>query len=240
MWDYGYGIMDMGLLREYKLSPIAIHTVNSITQFDHTIRAHNSITQFGQLFFSIIYYMEPYNKLSESLGKIQSDLTKDLLSAGYLTGIIIMIIGLIFLVSELVTVIKIMRIGQWPTIKDGGTILDSYLETTQYSTNYSILVVSENYSSTLYRTRAAFSYKLNGNSYVSNNISFYEPWQSNPVIAKLENDKFKPGTTVDIKVNPRNNSEAYVTNYAYDKYSRIAIFLAITLIGLYIVIKVKK
>ena len=184
--------------------------------------------------------MEPYDKLSTSLGKLQSDVKTDLLSAGYFTGFIIGVIGLILLLIELNMINKIRQINTWPIIKNGGTIRDSYMENSSSNTNYSILVVSESYYSLIYRTRASFIYQINGKKNISNKISYYEPWESNPMIAKIENDTLKKGSTVNIRVNPKNVSEAYIYNKPYNRYVRLAIASILTLIGIYALVKLWK
>ena len=178
--------------------------------------------------------MDQYNKISEGLSKIQSDVTKDLISVGYIVGIIIGVIGFVFLVTDIITLAKIRQIKNWAIIKNGATIIDSYMENTSSSTTYSILVISETHSNLLYRTRASFAYKIDNKSYLSNKVSYYEPWESNPAIAKVETDKLKKGNKVDVRVNPKNPSEAYIYNKTYNKYMRIMFCILLILIGIYL------
>lgn len=181
--------------------------------------------------------MDPYDKISSSINKIQSDVKTDLLSAGYVVGIIIGIVGFIMLISQLLTIYKIRQIKKWPIKKKAGTIIDSYMENSSSNTTYSILIVSQGYYKLIYRTRASFTYNINGKTYISNSISYYEPWESNPIIAKTENLKLKQGQFVDIKVNPKNPSEAYIYNKPYDNYAKILFSAILVLIGLYIIFK---
>jgi hypothetical protein len=182
--------------------------------------------------------MDPYAKLTSSLSKIQSDFTTDLLSAGYVLGIIIGIIGLALLISGLATIIKIYRINKWPVTKNAATVRDSFMETSSSNVSYSILIVSQSHSNTMYRTRGSFTYQVNNQTYISNKISYYEPWQSNPIIPKIENGLLKKGELIDLRINPKNPTEAYIFNNPYDKPTRIFISILLILLGSYVIIKI--
>ncbi|XWV25620.1 putative ORFan [Tupanvirus deep ocean] len=181
--------------------------------------------------------MDQYTKLSAGVSKLQSDLLKDILSFGFMVGVIIGIIGFALLLIELGTLYKIYTIDKWPVIKNGAIIRDSYMENTSGSTTYSIFVVSEAYYNLYYRTRASFVYKINGKTYVGNKISFNEPWEANPMIAKIESDVLVKGAKVDIRVNPYDPSEAYIYNKSYRNYGLLFVGLVLSFIGIYVIIK---
>ena len=182
--------------------------------------------------------MDQYQDISGKITKLQSDLTKDLLAFGYVVGIILAIIGLTMLMIEISTIRKINQIKRWPILRRAGTIRDSYMETITGATTYSIVIVSEAYYNLNYRTSASFTYRINGKTYISNKISYYEPWQNNPIIAKVENDILTKGSTVDIRVNPNDPSEAYIFNKPYDSYFKLILAIILSVIGLYFVYKI--
>lgn len=182
--------------------------------------------------------MDPYNKITSSINKLQSDLTNDLLSAGYVTGILLGIVGFVLLIIEISMFYKIHKINNWPIIRDGGTIRDSYMESTSGTTSYSIFVVSESYTNLYYRTRASFLYTINGKLYINNKISYYEPWESDPTIAKIENDTLSKGTKIDIRINPLDNSEAYIFNKSYSVGIRFYIAIILSIVGVYAIYKI--
>lgn len=181
--------------------------------------------------------MDEYTKITSSISKIESDLTNDLLSAGYITGLIVGIIGFVILLIEINTYYKIHSINKWPIIKNGGTIRDSYMESSSGSTTYSIFVISKSFYNLSYRTRASFTYKINDKIYISNKISYYEPWETNPMYAKIETDLLKKDSKVDIRVNPHNPNEAYIYNKPYDIYITLLIGIILSLIGVYVIYK---
>ncbi|XWV26958.1 hypothetical protein QJ857_gp0091 [Tupanvirus soda lake] len=181
--------------------------------------------------------MDQYTKITEGVSKLQSDLLKDILSFGYIVGVIFGIIGFSLLLIELGTLYKIYTISNWPVIKNGAIIRDSYMENTSGSTTYSIFLVAEAYYKLYYRTRASFAYKINGKTYVGDKISFNEPWDSNPITAKIESDILVKGAIVDIRVNPYDPSEAYIYNKPYNGYGRLLIGLVLSLIGVYVILK---
>lgn len=179
--------------------------------------------------------MEEYNKISQELGQLRSNLSRDILSAGHTIGIILGIIGFVLLFNELHILYKINTINNWPIIKNGGIISDSYLQNSSGNTSYSIFFISKSYINLFYRTRASFIYKLRGKIYTSNKISFFEPWESNPIIAKVESDALTRGTKVDIRINPYDASEAYIYNKPYNSYTRLGIAIFLSIIGIYVI-----
>lgn len=181
--------------------------------------------------------MERTGDVKKNISKLKTDLTKDLLSAGYIIGLIAGIIGFIILINELHTIYKINRIKSWPITKQGGTIRDSYMESASTSTNYSIFVISRSQSHITYRTRASFEYTVNGRTYVSDKVSYYEAWNTNPVVAKVQTDLLARGNKVDIRINPKNPAEAYIYNESFDSYGRLLFGIILTIIGIYVVVK---
>lgn len=183
--------------------------------------------------------METYHKITTSLNKFKDGLTATLISAGYIVGIIIGIIGLVLIILESYTFYKVNEINGWPIIKNGGTVIDSFMQAPMppNSTSFSIFVITYTTNGTAYRTRVAFNYKVNGKNYTSYKYSFYEPWSGNPMIAKAENDIYQKGVKVDIRVNPYNPAEAYISNKPYTTYSKLAIGIIFFLIGIYSFLK---
>lgn len=184
--------------------------------------------------------MDTINQFGKQFSKTLSNVSNAFVTAGYITGIIIAIVGLILLIGEFLRAIKIARINHWPVIKNGGVIKDSYMETSSGYTTYSIFFISSSYFEPYYRTRASFVYQINGQTYIGNKISYYEPWQTNPMYSKLEADLYKPGQSVDIRVNPKNPTEAYIINKFSLNYYNLFIGMLLTVIGLYVVYKSKK
>ena len=179
-----------------------------------------------------------YDKLSKSVDQFKDEITNTLLSAGYISGIILGIIGFTILLIQYGYYHKIRQINQWPVLTKGGTIKDSYMEISSGSTGYSIFVMSTSSYYLYYRTRVSFSYEINGKKYTSKQLSYYEPWSNNPMYAKLETDYYVPGRKVDIRVNPQNPSEAYIINQPYHQYAQLLIGIILTLIGVYVIYKV--
>ena len=181
--------------------------------------------------------MNQYDKIYTSINKIQSDLYKDIISVGILVGIIVGLIGLVILINEIYIINKIRQINSWPIIHNGGTIIDSQIETTSSNTTYSILLMSRSYTNSLYRIRTSFTYKINDKTLISNRSSYYEPWQSNPIISRVQYDHLKKGSIVDIRINPHNVTEAYIYNKMYDQYYRLVIAIIMIAISAYVVVK---
>lgn len=176
--------------------------------------------------------------ITESVSKLKTDLKNDLLSAGYITGIILGIIGFVLLILEVGTFYKIHEISKWPITKNGGIINDSYMETSSGSTTYSIVLISQSRGSLSYRTRASFNYVVNGKTYTSNKISYYEPWNSNPIEAKVQNDDLTKGNLVNVRINPGDPTEAYIYNFSYTLGMRFIISLILSVVGIYFIFKV--
>lgn len=179
-----------------------------------------------------------YEKAIKGLEKIKKDISEDLKSLGFFIGIIILIIGFIFLTIELYMIYKIHVINSWPIIPNAGVIVDSYMETSSISSAYNIVVASSTQYVPYYRTGAAFVYRVGNNTYFADKVSYYEPWESNAIISRIENDLFQPGRSVNLRINPRDPSEAYILNKPYDRYYRFAFSLGLFLVGLYIVFSV--
>ena len=176
---------------------------------------------------------EEVKKIGTTYNKIFRDISADLASAGYFVGIIVGIIGLVMIIIELYIFYKINKIDKWLKLKDAGIVIDSFLERTTRSVSYSLLFASQSFSYLYYRTRISFNYKIDGIIYTSNKFSYYEPWDSNPTIAEIENDIYKIGTVVDIIINPKNIREAYIVNKKYRNYTKLIIGMALLLIGIY-------
>lgn len=185
--------------------------------------------------------MNEYEEINQDVKNVKTNLTKTIISAGLLIIIIIGTIGIILIIIELYKINKINLIKKWPIIKDGGTVIDYSLETARSSYSYSVILYSSSYDVVVYRNRIAFSYKIDGQEYISHKISYYEPWFSNPIQAKIENKVLEKGNKVDIRVNPRNPHEAYVYNKPYNSYSRLIVGIVFIIIGIYgIIISNKK
>lgn len=181
--------------------------------------------------------MEDVQKINESFIKIRDEILKQLLSAGYVTGIIFIVIGLVLMMTEVLVFYKINVIDDWKVYRNAGKVIETYIETKSEIDGYGGFVLSNYSKILLYRTRIAFSYTINDIDYISYKYSYYEPWHNNPTITEFEQDSLKIGTVVDIIVNPDYPSEAYLTNKRYTHYDPIAIDIAIILIGAYIVYK---
>lgn len=179
-----------------------------------------------------------YQKASQALVKLKSDIGDNLKSLGFFIGIIILIVGFILLCTELYTIYKIHAINSWPIIPDAGTIVDSYMENSSMSTSYNVIVTSSTQYTPFYRTTAAFIYRVADNFYLGERSSFNEPWQANAVVSKIENNLLQTGRKVSLRINPKNPSEAYIFNKPYDRYYRFAFALFLFLIGLYIIFAV--
>lgn len=182
--------------------------------------------------------MENYTKVTHGLSKLQSDIINDLISIGYLAGLIIGIFGFVLFLIELGVIYKIRSIDRWPVYPKSAVIYDSYMQNTYNTTTYSIVVMSTALNNVYYRTRASFIYKVNGQTYIGNRMSYNEPWESNPIIAKSENDLLSRGAKVDIMINPNDPQEAYIYNKPYDSHWKLLVGFILTLIGIYIILKV--
>lgn len=183
--------------------------------------------------------MDTISQFGQRFNKTLSDVGKAFVSAGYITGFIIAIIGIILLIGEFIKAVKMARINNWPVITNGGVIKDSYMETSSGNISYSIFFISSSYYEPYYRTRVSFVYQVNGQAYMSNKLSYYEPWQSNPMLSKVESDIYQPGKRVDIRINPKNPTEAYIMNKFYLNYYNLIVGLVFAIMGIYIVYKSK-
>ena len=181
--------------------------------------------------------MENITGISKDVKSFSSKLGEVFVSAGRVIGIILMILGLIIVAYQLYMFYKIYQINRWPVIKDGGTVVDSYMETSNNNVTYGILVASSTFYELFYRTRVSFDYEIDGKKYHNVKLSFYEPWNNNPMIAKNESDNYQPGKTVDIIVNPKKYAEAYIINKPYHTYAILAIGVVFILLGVYIFYK---
>lgn len=182
--------------------------------------------------------MDSYSRVSSGLTKLQHDIINDLISVSYVTGLILGIVGFVILLIEIGTMIKIRSIERWPVKKGGAIIYDSITETKTDANTFSLLVVSTSATTTSYRTRASFIYRVDDLFYLSTKLSYIEPWSNNPVISKSENDLIKPGTVVDVRINPNNPKEAFVYNHSYHPHWKLLIGAAFTLLGVYLIYKV--
>jgi hypothetical protein len=181
--------------------------------------------------------MENITSISSNVKSFSSKIGDALVSTGKVVGLILIGIGLIIFIYQLHMFFKIYQINHWPVIKNGGKITDAYMENSNNNVTYSVLVASSTFYELFYRTRVAFSYELDGKTYNSIKLSYYEPWNNNPMIAKNELDQYKKDETVDIIVNPKNYAEAYIINKPYRTYQIMAIGIALMLIGAYIFYK---
>ena len=173
-------------------------------------------------------------RLAESIRRVKDGILDLLLSAGFVTGIVLFIIGLVFAIIEIGQFYKVYKIKSWPTFKNAGTIVGSYLETKSEQESY-INIVLSNYSAVIYyRARFAFTYTINGVEYISYKYSYHEPWEINPMVPKYDIDFFDVGKSVDIIVNPDNPAEAYLTNKSYNTVDPIAVGSMIMFLGLLI------
>uniref|UniRef100_A0A6C0LSI3 DUF3592 domain-containing protein n=1 Tax=viral metagenome TaxID=1070528 RepID=A0A6C0LSI3_9ZZZZ len=183
------------------------------------------------------FTIEDYNQLGDRLTKFKSSVADALLSAGYITGIILGIIGFFLLIVELDTFRKVRDINYWKVKKNVGKILENYMESSSVSINLNALILSSNHVNLKYRNRVSFEYEINGEKYISYKYSFYEPWSDNPIIPKMEGKFFPPEEIVDVLINPNDPSEAYIANKPYTNYNRITIAIILSTIGIYIVMK---
>lgn len=180
--------------------------------------------------------MEELKKVGDNLRDIKSNFWSLIASAGYITGIILAIIGCVYIFTEIHQIWKVNRIGHWPVIKNAGVILSSNLEDKSGLTNYSAVVISNTVEKNYFRARVAFSYTYNGKTYNSVRVSYLEPWTQNSMVAKLENSFYTVGKVVDVLVNPNDPSEAYLINKPYVDYDNLLIGIILAVIGFYIVL----
>lgn len=173
-------------------------------------------------------------KLSASVKRIKDGAIQLLLSAGYVTGVVLLVIGLTFMIIEIGEFYKVSTIKNWPVLKNAGTVVDSYLETKQESGSYINIILANYTPVTFYRPRFSFTYRINDVDYISYDYSYHEPWEVNPMIPKYDINYFKKGSHVDIIVNPNNPAEAYMVNKPYNSADPIAIGTMIALVGLLI------
>lgn len=173
--------------------------------------------------------------VTNDLDNVKNKLKEALLSAGQLTGIIIVCTCIVVLVMELIKMKKIDSINQWPKQQVTGTIIGSHMETYTRPSSYSLIVFSSTYYTMFYRTRIAFEYTYKGHKYTSYRCTFNESWTTNPAEAKSYIEKYKVGDKVNVIINPDNPEEAYLFNKSYDSYSYLV--LPIIIIFGWVVIK---
>jgi hypothetical protein len=178
--------------------------------------------------------MQDIEKIRKGIEKTKNEILKVLLSAGYLTGIVLIVIGLVLIFIEISTFYKIYEIDSWPILKGAGTIIETYIESKSDIDGYGGFILSNYTKALLYRTRIAFSYVVNGVQSISYKYSYHEPWYANPTITAHETDVLTKGSTVDVIINPTNPQEAYIANRKYTHLDSTAIGLAVLLSGLYI------
>ena len=179
--------------------------------------------------------MDEVSNISKEVKSFWENLGKAFLSAGFIIGMILSILGLVIIIHEFVTSYKIYSINRWPIIPLGGTIIDSYMENASQSITYSIFFISSTNYQISYRTRTSFHYEVNGKKYISTKLSYFEPWNHNPIVARIEFDKYQPGNKGDIIVNPNDPSEAFILNKPYTNYTYVGLGLLLSFIGLYII-----
>jgi len=61
--------------------------------------------------------MQDIEKIRKGIEKTKNEILKVLLSAGYLTGIVLIVIGLVLIFIEISTFYKIYEIDSWPILK---------------------------------------------------------------------------------------------------------------------------
>jgi len=179
--------------------------------------------------------MEDVQKINESLKRIKDEILKVLLSAGYVTGVVLIIIGFVMMITEISIFYKINAIDNWTRHKGVGKIIATHIETKSEIDGYGGFILSNYTRILLYRTRIAFTYTVNDIEYISYKYSYFEPWHDNPTIAEFENNILQKGVNVDVIINPDDPSEAYITNKKYTHLDPIAIDIAIILAGMYVV-----
>lgn len=189
------------------------------------------------LSLNIIKKMEQLTEYTKGISKVWTDIGKTLISAGFITGIILGIVGLVILIFIAVKYYNEHRISTWPIYHNIATISDSYMETATGSVTYSMFITSTSIYELYYRTRVSFVYEIGGKKYVGHQLSYFEPWNTNPMYAKNEIKQYKPGTKVNIRINPNNPAEAYIDNKPYANYKLLAIGLFLCIISLYVVYK---
>ncbi len=179
--------------------------------------------------------MDKITEFNKSFNKFKTNLGNVFIGAGFIVGLIMTTIGLTLLIYQLYIYFKVNKINHWPVLKNIGTVENSYMETMTNSTSYSGVLASTAYFTTYYRTRVSFQYTTNDRVYFSHKSSYFEPWTTNPIDAKDETDKYKPGVKVDVRVNPNNPAEAYIENKEYAEYIKTGIGIGLFVIGLYII-----
>lgn len=177
--------------------------------------------------------MDKITELQQKVASFGKRIADVFISAGYITGLILGIIGLILVLIELNKFYKISQINNWPVLKSGATIIDNHFETYNTSDNLNLVIYNNSSSYNYYRTRFLFKYKINGDDYVGTRYSYYEPWTDNPVIAKSIEQSFKIGSKVNVVINPTKPSEAYIFNHPYDNFNRLVIGFALVIVGFY-------
>lgn len=160
--------------------------------------------------------------------EVQQGVKDSILSLSQIIILFFGVIGLVILLLQLHIIWRINRVATWPITKLGGTVVASYVEDRTVNTSYSVILLSQGYSAQAYRCRASFLYKVNGQEYLSNRISYYESWSDNPMVAYSEKAYLHDGRKIDIYVNPDNPREAYAFNKHYDDIFRLGVsgFLA--------------
>lgn len=184
--------------------------------------------------------MDNITGISKDVKSFSNKLSDALLSAGRVIGLILAIIGFAIIIYQLSIFYKIRRINSWPILPQAGTVTDRFMENTNNNVTYSALVASSTFYELYYRTRVSFEYELGGKKYNSIKLSYYEPWNNNPIIAKDEMDTYKIGDKVDIRVNPKNYNEAYILNKPYESYTSLILGIILAAIGVYIFYKTDK
>lgn len=177
--------------------------------------------------------MEQFNGFLSDINQVQKNIWTAVTSVGYVTGVILGIIGITLLIYELYQYYYVHKINRWPITKNGGTILGNYMEETTNNITYNAILYSQTFNQLYYRTRVAFKYTVGADTYISNQLSYYEGWYTNPIIAKYQSILYAPGSNVDIRINPKNPAEAYILNEPYTYYYIVFFAVALLIIGIY-------
>lgn len=95
-------------------------------------------------------------------------------------------------------------------VKVNGTVIDTYIDrSVKYSTTYSKKSTSRS-RTVSYNPQIKYRYHYNGTAFTSREISNVEPSYRFKYFANSFLDSYKPGTTVDVFVNPDRPFQAYL------------------------------
>lgn len=161
---------------------------------------------------------------------------KQYLTIPNIIGIILGIIGLIWLIHGLWRNMKINNISKWP--KANATVLSSLAEpaNSQAGSRYispQDIVVSKDNNNAQYIPRVTYQYRVNGKDYISSNVvysgqSSYNAFDTKTILADMS-----PNSVIQIYYNPSNPSEAYIYN-GKTSYTSIIMGVILLLLAAYI------